>query len=266
MKQIKSRVISNRILKPRFYRMSLDCRGLKTKALPGQFMNIRVTGCTGVLLRKPLSIYGAGSKPGALEVVYEVVGRGTEVLSRKSRGDELDILAPLGNGFRLPAEKKRAVLVGGGTGIASLHFLALTLRKAGFGDVHVLIGARDKDCVLCGKELVSMGCAVKVATDDGSRGFRGPVTDLLEKHIAGMKPAVYACGPKPMLKKVVDTSRKMRLSCQVSLEEYMGCGVGACMSCVVKTRGASRGSAKGFEYRRVCSDGPVFEGSEIIWE
>lgn len=268
MKQIKAKVISNREIKPSYFKMAMNVAGLEEEVKAGQFINIRVTECSGVLLRKPLSIYSYCRKSGSLEVLYRTVGRGTEALSRKRRGEELDIIAPLGNGYELPAGPEPVVLVGGGTGAASLYFLAETLAGAGFSDVRALIGARDKENIICEKDFLKTGCKVRIATDDGSRGFRGVITELFRSIVPGMKPstAVYTCGPKPMLSSVAGISKKFKLRCQVSLEEYMACGVGACMSCVVKTKKQSGSGGKQFVYRRVCKDGPVFDGPEVIWE
>lgn len=268
MKQIKAEVISNREIKPSYFKMAMNVAGLEEEVKAGQFINIRVTECSGVLLRKPLSVYSYCRKSGSLEVLYRTVGRGTEALSRKRGGEELDIIAPLGNGYELPAGPEPVVLVGGGTGAASLYFLAETLAGAGFSDARVLIGARDKENIICEKEFLKTGCKVMIATDDGSRGFGGVITELFKSIVPGMNPStvVYACGPKPMLKIIAGITKKFKLSCQVSLEEYMACGVGACMSCAVKTKKQSGRGGERFIYKRACKDGPVFDGREIIWE
>ncbi len=270
MKQIKAKIISNSRIKPSYFKMVMRARtaGPGEPVRAGQFINVRVSERAGVLLRRPLSIYSACGKEHSIEVLYKVVGRGTEVLSRKAGGGELDIIAPLGNGYVLPKKSQPVILIGGGTGTASIHFLAETLIKAGFSDVKALIGARDRENVICENDFNKAGCEVQVATDDGSKGIRGYVSCLFESLAASAGPsmAVYACGPRPMLREVVRISRKFKVPCQVSLEEYMACGVGACMSCVVKTRKPSGGSSKQFVYKRVCSEGPVFDGSEIIWE
>lgn len=168
------------------------------------------------------------------------------------------MIGPLGNGFSFSAgiKNRNIILVAGGIGVAPLMFLAQRLRK---GAVTVLIGARTKAQILCANEFKRLGCAVRSATDDGSLGVRGRVTELLEdvlaKKAAG-RPALYGCGPGPMLKAMAEVCRAYGLTAQVSLEAHMACGIGACLGCVVQT---TRG------YERVCKEGPVFRASDVVW-
>ena len=197
---------------------------------------------------------------GLLEVIYRVVGEGTSLLSRVRAGERIDVMGPLGSGFRLPTPGLTgdAVIVGGGVGIPPLLFLADTLRKEHpDAAVHVLLGGRSADFILCDDAFRSIGCPPQIATDDGSLGHHGLVTDLLAEAVSrntvGM---VYTCGPTPMLKAVADLCGRAGIPCQVSFEARMACGVGACLSCVIPTSSG---------YRRVCTEGPVFPADEIAW-
>jgi len=171
----------------------------------------------------------------------------------------LDLIGPLGKGFDYRyAQNKRVILIGGGIGVAPLLFLSRAIKSM---DKLILIGARTKGQILCEKEFKNFISDVKISTDDGSRGFSGRVTDLL-KNLISIEPRskkeiqLYACGPKPMLKEVCNIAKAHNLQAQVSLEEHMGCGIGACLGCVVKTKNG---------LRRVCKEGPVFDAQELIW-
>ncbi|MDD5045304.1 MAG: dihydroorotate dehydrogenase electron transfer subunit, partial [Candidatus Omnitrophica bacterium] len=178
-------------------------------------------------------------------------------LSQKGAGEYLDVIGPLGNGFTLPLTPyPLSLLVAGGMGVAPLVYLAEILKRS---KILVLIGAQSKSGIICEKEFKDLGCSVKIATDDGSCGFRGKVTELLSNILVTMdcRPAtIYACGPRPMLKAVAEIAQKENIPAQISLEEHMACGIGACLGCAVNTRAG---------YKRVCKDGPVFGAEEIIW-
>ncbi len=255
MLQAKCRVLANSLLCGSFYKLVLQNKSIAAKAKPGQFVNIRVDKGQDLLLRRPLSIHLA--KNDHLEIIYKVVGRGTEKLAQVKEQEKVDVIGPLGHGYTLTEGK--VLLVGGGTGIASLAFLAEALKIKYNSVPTVLIGAKSKEELLCSQELEKIGCPVKIATDDGSAGFHGLVTELFREIVAifSTHPSmVYACGPLPMLRELVRLCRHLHIPCEVSLEEHMGCGVGACLGCVVK-------GAKG-EYLRVCKEGPVFKASEVI--
>lgn len=255
MLQAKCRVVAHHPLCGNFYKLVLQNRSMAAKARPGQFLNIKVDPGLDLLLRRPLSIHLV--KGSHLEIIYKVVGRGTEKLAQVKVQEKIDVIGPLGHGYALTAGK--TILVGGGTGIASLAFLAATLKNKYNQVPIVLIGARNKDELLCSEAFEKIGCTVKVATDDGSQGFHGLVTELFREMAAIFSThpnMVYACGPLPMLRELVRLCRHFRIPCEVSLEEHMGCGVGACMGCVVK-------GTKG-EYLRVCKDGPVFNANEVV--
>ena len=263
-KQNKAKVISNRHVSGGYYKLVLDCPFISENVFPGQFAMLKVGDDQGLILRRALSVHRVIGRKTVF--LYEVIGKGTQALSRRKPGESVDLLGPLGRGFDYLGAKiacRTPVLVAGGMGVAPLVLLAqrLTLnRKSKFpGKILVLIGAKTKAHILCEKEFKNLGCDVKIATDDGSRGFRGRVTALLEKTLSarGFGPAViYSCGPQPMLEELCRVSGSFHIPAQVSLEAHMACGIGACLGCVVNTR-------KG--YKRVCKEGPVFEAKELIY-
>ncbi|MFH0877085.1 MAG: dihydroorotate dehydrogenase electron transfer subunit [Candidatus Omnitrophota bacterium] len=234
-------------------------------ARPGQFVHVRIENSCDPLLRRPMSIHDAA--PGRLKILYEVVGKGTELLSGKNTKATIDILGPLGRGFDVKrlARFKKIYIVAGGMGVAPLLFLAKKLVHSPRSTVHgrptVLIGARTKGQLLGVKEFKKLGCSVKLATDDGSRGFKGNVTELLNKILLSTvdrgPSTICACGPRAMLAATAQIARRHHVPAEISLEEFMGCGLGACLGCVVRTTAG---------YRRICHDGPVFDAQEVLWE
>jgi len=264
--QTKAKVIKNIEVIKNYYKIVVLCPRIAAIAQPGQFLQVRVKDDCEPLLRRPFGIHrvnGASS----IEMLFEVVGQGTEILAQRKTGEYLDIIGPLGNGFdygRACGLPRTGLLVAGGMGIAPLAFLAEKLvahKTKGAPDkkILVLIGARTKKQLLCEGELKKLGCEVKVATDDGSKGFKGRVTGLL----CGLLPAIdrrlltiYACGPRPMLRELARLAQKYNLPAQVSLEEHLACGIGACLGCVVKTTDG---------YKRVCKEGPVFQARETAF-
>jgi len=254
MFQAKAKVLNNKRVKEHYFHCALRLPEISRIVGPGQFVNIKTTEGLQPLLRRPLSIYRA--KGVNIEILYEVVGKGTQLLSQKKSGEILDIIGPLGNGFNLRVTKL-PVLVAGGIGVAPLLFLAERLVAS---KPLVLIGARTKDHILCEKELKKLGCSVKIATDDGSRGYKGKVTELLKHLLPTINyklSTIYACGPKPMLRTIAEISKSRKIPAQISMEEHMACGIGACLGCVIKTKEG---------YKRVCKEGPVFDVKEVIWE
>jgi dihydroorotate dehydrogenase electron transfer subunit len=257
--QVKAKIIYNRKVKGDYYLCVIAAVQIARVAQPGQFLNLRVSSGTTPFLRRPLSIHSvAGDR---IKLLYQALGEGTCILSKKKAGEYLDIIGPLGEGFDYhpPSTLYHPLLVAGGMGVAPLLFLAEKLVP---DKLLVLLGAKTKSQVLCEKEFRKLGFDVKIATDDGSKGFKGRITDLLRKIVLAnqrtSEPAnqIYACGPRPMLEKTAALAKKYHLPAQLSLEEHMACGIGACLGCVVDTR-------EGF--KRVCKEGPVFKADEIIW-
>ena len=226
-------------------------------AQPGQFAMVKVADGIDPLLRRPFSIHRqTEAAPGEFEILFRVAGAGTKLLARVHVGDRLDILAPLGQGFRLEGE--HPLLVGGGIGVAPLLFLAETFLAKGVRP-KLLLGARSDRDILCHDDFGCLAVPYALATEDGSVGESGTVTQLLERELRAAAGAVsvYACGPSPMLAAVAAICGRAGIRCQVSLEAYMACGFGACLGCVVP--------ATRVEYLRVCKEGPVFDAGEIRW-
>ena len=225
------------------YRMRLEGAELERQK-PGGFVNIRLEG---LFLRRPLSVYD--SEPGSLTILYKTVGKGTERMAGMRPGETLDVLTGLGNGYDLSKAGERPLLLGGGVGVPPLYLLAKQLRAAGKA-VHAVLGFNTAEEVFGEEAFRALGCAVTVATADGSRGVKGFVTDALPEDYSYF----YTCGPEPMLKAVY---RATKTSGQFSFEERMGCGFGACMGCSCKTITG---------YKRICREGPVLEKEEILWD
>jgi dihydroorotate dehydrogenase electron transfer subunit len=253
-----------------FVLLTLRSPRLAARARPGQFLMIRVSERPYPLLRRPLSIHGRG--PEVVEVFFTPAGVGTSILAEKKRGETLDVLGPLGRGFVIPRSLKRkaAWLVGGGRGIAPLYFLAQELHSRGIA-TEVFYGAKTQaDLPLLGK-FVKFASKIFASTDDGSFGYRGLVSSVVEKELA-RQPArggpalakpdlIYACGPDAMMRRIAELAGRRRIAAQLSLESFMGCGIGACWGCVRKIRlgGAS-------EWVKICEEGPVFPSSAVVWE
>ena len=210
----------------------------------GQFVNIKLDG---LYLRRPISV--CDSEDGVLTLIYKVVGKGTEQMSKMQAGEKLDILTGLGNGYNTSVSGDKPVLLGGGVGVPPLYMLCKKLIKEG-KSVSVVLGFNTKDEIFCEEDFKALGATVYVATADGSYGIKGFVTDAL-KDID--YTYFYTCGPEPMLKALYKATNT---SGQFSFEERMGCGFGACMGCSCKTVTG---------YKRICKDGPVLEKEEILW-
>ena len=243
MKQSIFEIIENTRLVPQVYRMRL--RG-DTSAItaPGQFVNIQLEG---LFLRRPISVCDV--ERDVLTIIYKVIGKGTEAMS-KMEGGKLDILTGLGNGYDLTAAGDNPVLLGGGVGVPPMYLLAKKLVAAGKIPT-VILGFNKKEEVFYEEEFKALGCKVLVTTVDGSYGIQGFVTDALK---AVEYTHFFTCGPEPMLKAVY---RATNTSGQMSFEERMGCGFGACMGCSCQTLTG---------YKRICKDGPVMWKEEIKWD
>jgi dihydroorotate dehydrogenase electron transfer subunit len=229
-------------------------------AEPGQFLMIRTGPLTQPLLRRPFSLHNREGTE--IEIFYQVVGQGTELLSRKREGERLDILGPLGKGFSLPEQDMgEAALIGGGRGIAPFFFLGKELRLRGLA-FKVFYGGRTADDLPLRERFEQEGFPLLCSTDNGSFGYRGLVSDLVSSHYRGGKPGlVFVCGPDAMMAAVASQTESWGVPAEFSLESLMGCGFGACWGCVKRIR---RGGTE--EWRKICEEGPVFRGEEIVWE
>ena len=248
------KVISNEKLCAKFCRLCIDAKPIAGKARPGQFIHIRINDGLQPFFRRPFSIYRAKK---SVEILYEVVGPGTNALAAKGKGDTLDVLGPLGTPFCMPPKgTKQVVMVAGGAGVAPFLFLSDILKKKGY-KLALLYGGRTKGHVFNMDEFKKNGCRVFKATDDGSVGVKGRVSKLFSK----IDPApettfIYTCGPRPMMASVQDFARRHKLQGQGSCEEVMACALGACLGCSIKT-------TKGF--KTVCGDGPAFDLHELMF-
>lgn len=247
MKQLTFEIKTNEQIAKNVYRMQL-C-GDTTGILPGQFVNIRVEG---QFLRRPISVCNVeqplNNATPLLTIIYKVVGVGTEAMSRLPIGTQLDVLTVLGNGYDLSKAGDAPLLVGGGVGVPPMYMLARQLREAGKA-VRVILGFNTKDEVFYEEEFRALGCDVTVTTVDGSHGTKGFVTNALD----GQQSYYYTCGPLPMIKALQQAAGT---NGEVSMEERMGCGFGACMGCTIQTTQGPK---------RVCKEGPVFPAEELIF-
>ncbi len=243
MKDVIFMVTENIALTQNVYKMTLcgDCSDI---VRPGQFVNIKLDG---LYLRRPISV--CNREGDTLTLIYKVVGKGTQQMSGIKPGEKLSVLSGLGNGYDISVSGQKPLLLGGGVGVPPLYMLAKELVKAG-KDVSVILGFNTVDEVFYEEEFKALGCSVTVTTVDGSYGKKGFVTDELPEEYS----YYYTCGPLPMLKAVFNGCKS---SGQLSFEERMGCGFGACMGCSCKTVTG---------YKRICRDGPVLYKEEILWE
>jgi dihydroorotate dehydrogenase electron transfer subunit len=244
--QVSATVLSNDAVMTGTYLMWLDCPGISQEARPGQFVMVRCGEET--VLRRPLSIHRMEGDRFAL--LYAVIGQGTQWLAERQPDDRLDVLGPLGKGFSVHADSRKLLLVAGGMGIAPLTFLAD--RAMGEGrEVIILYGTANKD-----RYHLTTGVTEVTATEDGSVGYRGMVTELIPQYLETSEQ-IFACGPFPMYKAMSQMPELKNRPVQVSLEMRMGCGMGTCYACTIRTRQGRK---------QVCKDGPVFNLNDIILE
>ena len=266
MRQEKSTVTEHHNFQGDYRILRLASPGVGPLVKPGQFIHLEVPRLGDRILRRPFSIFQADDE--GVAILYKAVGRGTEAMTAIQTGDTLDIIGPLGNGYPDADPVKTPVLVAGGYGNAALYILAQRLEKKGIA----FFGGRSATDILLVKEFEALGWEVRPATDDGSLGVKGLVTDAfdpwVEQRGAGSgKPGgedleLFACGPNPMLKAVGERAEARGFTAWLSMDENMACGVGACLTCVIKRRTADGGWA----WARCCKDGPIFESREILWE
>ena len=273
-------VIENRPVARQTYRLRLDAPEMARDIAPGQFLMIRAGSSGDPLLGRPFALYDVvrdvSGAPTALDVVYLVVGKGTAALSERRPGDRLPVWGPLGNGFG-PAPEPSGPVVFVAGGIGQTPFLALGRWWLGAGDyggldagpgratsATLLYGVRTVELAAGVEDFRAAGMAVELATDDGSAGYHGRVTDLLAQRFQrGERPAkVVGCGPPAMLAALARLAHEYSVPCEVSLENHMACGFGACFSCVAPIR-QTDGST---DLRRVCVEGPVFSSAAVVWE
>jgi dihydroorotate dehydrogenase electron transfer subunit len=272
-------VAFNRSLSPAYLHMGIRVPGFPDSFRAGQFVMIRPAWVEDPFLPRPFSIYRvatpalAGNSPAGgspvVEILYKVMGKGTQCLARMEPGEEVELLGPLGNAFWPPDDLELAVLVAGGIGVPPIVALATQLAqirnpKSEIRNLEVFLGGKTYEDILCVKDFEEVGANVHTATEDGSLGTRGLITDLLQPFLLTPHPpllTIYTCGPPGMLAAVAGLAEEHGVPCQASVEAYMACGFGACMGCAIEVR--AEGSAR--SYKLACKDGPVFDAREIKW-
>lgn len=264
-------VLKNERVQSRYFLLEIDCPPIARIIKPGQFVMLKVSHSQDPLLRRPFSFFrnnplrqGSKKKRGRLSILYKTVGKGTQKMTEMERGEKVDLIGPLGNGFTssILSSSQKAILIGGGVGIVSLLPLAEVL-KAG-KNLFVFIGGKTKSDILCVEDFKKLGSNTFIATEDGSLGYQGTVIDLflsgIEKSWKEAPSPIYSSGPLGMLKELAKALGPKKYLCQASLEARMGCGFGACWGCVVRTTDTR------IPYQRVCKEGPVFNLGKIFWE
>lgn len=262
------KILAHKKISQEYTLMKVHSPRVSRSAKPGMFVHVLAGDGEGLLLRRPFSLLEA--EHANISFVYKVVGHGTKALSEKRPGEVLNVLGPLGNPYSVRAASKQIILVAGGYGVSPTFYLSRELKKKRFtGEIISIIGARTKSLLMYAEEFKKLGVKTHVTTDDGSAGRKGIVTDalgeLLQRSPLPPRPLapstpftqVFCCGPYAMLRAVARMCMKFSVPCQVSMEQQLGCGLGACLGCVIKTHGG---------YRRVCTEGPVFNAEDVIWE
>jgi len=268
--QADGMVVRNGRIRSPYFMLGICCPQVADQIKPGQFVMLKVSDGTSPLLRRPFSVYKSypvshpeKRKRGHLFILYKKVGMGTQRMTTLRKGQKVDLIGPLGDGFALPplSSSAQCILIGGGVGIVSLYPLAEALRGR---QLFVFMGGKTRNDILSVADFRKLNSKILVATEDGSLGVRGTVVDLfisqIKKFKKDEKSYIYACGPVPMLRALAGTVKSKNFICQVSLEARMGCGFGACWGCVVRTKHPT------IPYQRVCQEGPVFRIEDIVWE
>jgi dihydroorotate dehydrogenase electron transfer subunit len=288
-------IISNERDTDAYFRLVLRAPQIAPLIEPGQFAHVRILPLKDALLRRPFSIFQVEGE--TFSILYKTVGKGTEVLSRMRAGAELNVIAPLGHGFTVPlAGGETPLLIAGGYGMAAMFLLAQRSPQSGI----VFVGGRRRVDILCEQEFAALGWEVRATTEDGSHGEKGLVTLPLLAELRRLAPPppsessrddetqtgktefkqslltsaatsskfaprqevkLFACGPTPLLKAVGKIAEEFNLPAELSMDEHMCCGVGTCLTCVIPVK-----SSAGWEYQRTCTEGPVFDSRQILWE
>ncbi|WP_428897917.1 dihydroorotate dehydrogenase electron transfer subunit [Parelusimicrobium proximum] len=258
MKDIKAKILKKKQYSDTIFEFVLHAPYIAETAAAGQFVEVAVKGAGAPLLRRPFGIKDADAKAGTISILFKAVGRGTEILGAKQEGCELNVLGPLGKGFKIEKDKNH-ILVAGGLGVPPIFFLAKKIAEAG-EKVYTFIGARTKSEIAAADDFLALGCELGITTDDGSMGEKCLVSVPMERKLKDLKdPVIYACGPHKMLESLAHIAESVKVPLQVSLEEKMACGLGVCRGCPVQVKNADT------KYKMVCQDGPVFNAEDIVW-
>jgi len=267
---VRARVAFNRRISAAYRHLGIVAPGFPPTFGPGQFVMVRPPFAVDPFLPRAFSIYRITPSTDAaaptVEILYKVLGKGTQHLSRMEDGQEVEILGPLGNSFTVRERCDTAVLVAGGIGVPPISALSRCIRnpQSAIRNCVVFLGGKTSDDILCVKDFESARATVHITTEDGSMGVRGLITDLLEPFLrtSDVGPrTVFTCGPPGMLAAVARLAEKHGIACQASVEANMACGFGACMGCAIEARSNGTGPT----YKLVCKDGPVFESRELVW-
>lgn len=259
-KRKQAELINKEQLTSDIYKFSIKAPEIVKDSKPGNFIEIRVSDQTEPFLRRPISIYNLDRENGILEFIFQVKGKGTEILAKKKIGDLIDIVGPIGYGTFKYENYNNLAVIGGGIGVFPLYELAKCAKKDN-KNVNIYLGFRNKDYVVLEDEFKNVSDNLTITTDDGSYGEKGFAINFLEKDIEkGKVDSIYACGPLPMLKAVQKLAIEKDIPCQISLEEKMACGLGVCLGCAVKTAKSPKDAP---EYWHVCKAGPVFQAKDV---
>ena len=259
-KQVFAELVKKEKLLDGLYKFSVIAEKIVEISKPGNFIEIRINENLDPFLRRPISIYNLDKENGILEFIFQVKGKGTELLSKKKEGDLIDIIGPLGNGTFKIDEYRNLAIIGGGIGIFPLYELSKE-AKNNSKNVHTYLGFRNKELVTLEREFEEVSNELIITTDDGSYKNAGFAINYLENDLAKNNiECILACGPLPMLKAVKKLAEEKNIPCQVSLEEKMGCGMGVCLGCAVKTATSKSDNP---EYLHVCKAGPVFDSKLV---
>ena len=259
-KQVHAKLIKKEEIIKDIYKFSVKAPEIVESAKPGNFIEIRVTEGIDPFLRRPISIYNLDKENGILEFIFQVKGKGTEILSKKEEGTDIDIIGSLGHGTFKFEKYKNIAVIGGGIGIFPLYELS---KEAKQNDIKVncYLGFRNKNFVMLEKEFEEITDNLTITTDDGTYKEKGFAIDYLIKDMENEKyECIYACGPLPMLKAIQKYANENNINCQISLEEKMACGLGVCLGCAVKTAKSPKDAP---EYWHVCKGGPVFQAKDV---
>jgi dihydroorotate dehydrogenase electron transfer subunit len=263
-------ILKNEEIRPDFFLMKVKLPDSFDEPRPGQFVMIRIAGLAEPFLGRPISIYSYNRRKSSaeIELLYRIAGRGTQILAGLIKCSQVEVHGPLGGSYAVFPEKENIVFIAGGIGVAPLSLLAQYLCKNAClpsSRMSFYLGAQTAKDIVGLDKLARLCYNMQICTDDGSRGRKALVTRAFQEDIKKYDPAgtvVYACGPRGMMQALASTLGQSKFTCQVSLEERMACGTGACMGCAVAVRDREGAVA----YRRVCSDGPVFNLEDVIWE
>ncbi|MEK7448610.1 MAG: dihydroorotate dehydrogenase electron transfer subunit [Planctomycetota bacterium] len=272
--QTTGEIIANKLAGQNCYRMSLAVTPSLSHITPGQFIHLKLPTANDPLIRRPFSIYdqspGSSKEPSIIEILYQIVGRGTRLMTTLKPSQKIDLIGPLGQGFKINKKAAVSILAIGGIGAAGLHLLLKELIRqkmnSGNKKIYILIGAKTKEGLYILDAFKKLESDIMIATEDGSAGIAGRTTDLLNKLLLTLSdkiPApiqIYACGPTGMARSLQPIVFKTGVACQISLEAWMGCGIGICRACAckIKQKGITR-------YAMICKEGPVLDAGQICF-